>query len=868
MEFHERDEELDLLQDALAAAEGGRGSLVFISGPGGIGKSRLVQHFLATGADGVDAESAVALPHSTDRPFGPIVDLARRRFPRVAEAIDGGAHPDRVFSELFTALNRQDAPRLVWIHDLQFADQATIDLLSLLGQRMRRTSTLLIATYRSDNLEPGNPARTLAANLAATGDVVEIELGPLSADAVRSLCLDSRLDPDLAMAASGGNPFFLRELLQSQDRIPATVRDLIDARLARLTPVGRRALDVLALMGGSADRTLIVTIDPVLADGLGDASEVGMLVADGEVLRFRDDLSREFILTSMSDGQRQALHRHLLEELSRDGRPSVSPSHLAWHADGAGDGVALERYARAAIAEAERAGSWREATQQYSRLLPILADSPPEDRLAMLRSATVAALRASQPALAEAWIREGIGICHDLGDQQTLGVMMWTLSDTLYELGDIIGTRKAANEAVRILTDLDHPDGKAMAAAVGALGALRNAEYRQTVEYARESLALATDPVDSGPAIHARISLGSALMFLGDPEGETILRDAGERAHRKGLYTQAYRALHNSAWYWVEYLDLERARAITSFNEELFRGTDFRHGEHNLRLIQAAILSHGGEWAEARERLQGLLDDPAISTWNRALATLHLAHLDLRSGAGTHHLEEAIALAKALRLRWYTYALGGILTEQAWLRGNSRDAAELLAEADEGLRNHPYPQIGGLHAWWAWRATGKLPGSLDDIPQPFRDEMDGNWRSAAAAWDARGIPYFAALARLAGDDPAEMRRALADLTRLGAQPAIEAHRTRLGRYGIRSRNRGPNIATRTNPAHLTRREADVLRQLKPGARNIDIANALGISEKTVERHLTALYGKLGVTDRASALAEAAHLNLVDGSSPD
>jgi DNA-binding NarL/FixJ family response regulator len=117
---------------------------------------------------------------------------------------------------------------------------------------------------------------------------------------------------------------------------------------------------------------------------------------------------------------------------------------------------------------------------------------------------------------------------------------------------------------------------------------------------------------------------------------------------------------------------------------------------------------------------------------------------------------------------------------------------------------------------------------------------------AARAWDALGCPYEAAMA-LAGD-PGQLREALSRLERLGARPAADQVARRMRDLRIRA----PRRSTLAHPHGLTARETDVLGLLRDGLRNAEIANRLYISEKTVDHHVSAILGKLGVHSRQEA----------------
>jgi DNA-binding NarL/FixJ family response regulator len=130
---------------------------------------------------------------------------------------------------------------------------------------------------------------------------------------------------------------------------------------------------------------------------------------------------------------------------------------------------------------------------------------------------------------------------------------------------------------------------------------------------------------------------------------------------------------------------------------------------------------------------------------------------------------------------------------------------------------------------------------------------------AARLWDELGCPYEAALARVQADDEPRLREALAELQRLGALPAARLVSRRLRELGARDIPRGPQPATAANPGALTPRELEVLALVAQGLRNVEIAERLVVSSRTVDHHVSSILGKLGARTRGEAVAEGRRL---------
>jgi DNA-binding CsgD family transcriptional regulator len=197
-----------------------------------------------------------------------------------------------------------------------------------------------------------------------------------------------------------------------------------------------------------------------------------------------------------------------------------------------------------------------------------------------------------------------------------------------------------------------------------------------------------------------------------------------------------------------------------------------------------------------------------------------------------------------------------VRAEAAFLAG---DPARALAETGKASVSDLVDRsIAGKLAVWRTRVGGEL-GVTGPLPEPCELELAGDHAGASAAWDLLESPYEAAMALAASDDEDELRRSHERLLALGARPAAALVAKRLRERGARGIPRGPREATRTHPAGLTRREREVLALLEEGLRNSEIAARLVISEKTVDHHVSAILGKLGVGSRAEAVRAVAAL---------
>jgi DNA-binding CsgD family transcriptional regulator len=204
--------------------------------------------------------------------------------------------------------------------------------------------------------------------------------------------------------------------------------------------------------------------------------------------------------------------------------------------------------------------------------------------------------------------------------------------------------------------------------------------------------------------------------------------------------------------------------------------------------------------------------------------------------------------------------------EAAWLAGDPERVRVEAQSLFELTVRHGHNRLSSELAFWLWR-IGELASPPPNTLEPFALQMSGNWEEAAACWRALGCPYEAAWALADSGDESALRDALAEFTRLGAAPATAMMSQRLRELGARGIPRGPRPATCANPAHLTRRQAEILELVAEGRCTAEIAARLYLSPRTVAHHISAILAKLGVHSRAEAVQEAARRGIVAQNRP-
>ncbi|HET6940490.1 MAG TPA: AAA family ATPase, partial [Nocardioides sp.] len=855
----EREHQLATLDEYAAEARRGEGRLVLVSGEAGVGKSALLEEFERRRPDAVWAWGACD-GLFTPRPLGPLLDIAGQLGGALREATARGSTREDILQALLGSLSRTGGPTALVFEDVHWADEATLDLLRFVGKRMRTLPVLLLVTYRDDEIVPGHPLRRCLAQLSTERSTRRVDVPRLTPAAVRVLAAGSGLPADELHHLTGGNPFFLAEVLRDRgSHLPASARESVLGRVDALSRPARRALEVASLLGSRVDLDLLDAVAAPAPEAVDELVDSGLLVPDGASLRFRHEITRRAVESSLPPHRSAPLHGRILALLRA--QDVDDDARLAYHAEGASDAVAAQAHATLAAQYAASMGSHREAAVQYERALRWAGAGDDRARALLLDGL------ADEYGLLDRWedsleTRESaLELWRAVGDQLREGDGVRRLSTAYWRLCRGSESTAAAQQAVELLEPLGETEELARALAAMSSETAMAGEFDTALAVAERALPMAEELGLLDLVSDLLNTIGCVQQTICQP-WEAWLEKALAVALDAGADEAVGRAYANLQANARASLDFRLAEQVYADGMEYCEAHDMPTYINCLLGGQVETLEAIGRFDEAQALGLGRMAAAELSPVNRLSTHFTLGMIMARRGdsAAWDHLDTALSDGTALGEAQYLVPIHLARAEAHWLEGDTEGATAACRLAAD-LADQVDPAVcGRLNTWMVRLGLEPLAVSVEE---PYAVQLSGDVEAAVRRWDEIGAPYDAALSLLDGPDPEHWREAVTRLDALGADATARIARRKLRESGARGVPTGPRRTTREHPQGLTRREQEVLAELARDQTNEEIAARLVISAKTVDHHVSSVLAKLGVANRHEAITKARRLGLLD-----
>ena len=514
-ELLERSDQLSELEEVLRGALTGHGRLVFIGGEAGAGKTALLRRFCDQRAGSARVLWGACDGLLTPGPLGPLFEIADATGGELDELVRGGSRPHQIASVLADELSRR--PTVLVLEDMHWADEATLDVVRLLGRRVHALPAVVAASYRSDELARTHPLRMLFGELASERAIARLEVPPLSVGAVTKLAEGHGIDGEDLFRKTNGNPFFVSEVLAGgAGQAPETVRDAVIARSARLSDSARRLTEAVSILQPWAEIRLLEAIAADTADRIEECLASGMLVPLPDGVGFRHELARVIVEQAIPPDRRIELHLEAVKALAASpGPPDLA--RLAHHAEGAADTESVLRFAPTAASAASSLSAHREAAAQWERTLRFAGDLPAEEQAAIREQLAYERYLTGELEDAIAVQEQALALHRELGDPLKEGECLRSLSRLYRFVGRTAEAAEAGTEAVGRLEQL--PPGHELAMAYVNLG-----HHYYVAEAAEEALEWSAKGADLAVRLDDREASIYALTNEGAVEVLTRAR--------------------------------------------------------------------------------------------------------------------------------------------------------------------------------------------------------------------------------------------------------------------------------------------------------------------------------------------------------
>ncbi|MBV8118130.1 MAG: AAA family ATPase [Candidatus Eremiobacteraeota bacterium] len=868
-----RDEQLAELVELRLAAARGHGTLVLISGDAGIGKTRLLQAFRKTLRGGRAALGIGLCREFGNQPYGPVRDALQTL------EVDADSQPASSREEQLECYSRRlvQACRrrhvVMLIEDIHWADDGTLLFLHYLLPALASLRLLVVATYRTDEASRVAQLEPHVARLIRSRSTGQIALSPLAPDEMRRLVklaagAKRRLPPpaiEEIVERSDGNPLFAEELLKntlenSAKTLPFSVRATVLERVAGLDEQSRAVLSLASVLGRRFDANFLADLAGMdvgellpIVRRLRNLQLIDELDADSLNYTFRHALTREAIYGELLTAEVRALHGRIVRIL--EDRNCADLSDLGYHAWAANDATRGLHYNERAGDEAHAVHAYGVAAIAFTRAVEFARD--PHERGRLFAKAAHSSQNDGKSVQAADFYGCAIEALRQAGETAGLPEIYREMSAQARIGGDTERAIEILTHARETVDDDASPESATLGLGLAYL-LLDRGEVREAYALIEQCSAAA------GTLDYYKVTPYAALV-AGDVEAWRTASARLVAASQPLGAEQTANARFNIAF----------GNAIFGFDAAATREFESLLSEvHRLRLSSlevlasanlALIYARAGRFVEARRLLEsaGAIPEPS-TTGPIALAAAALTvgyGLWDESLVGNLCSDDVLEIAFRSRINSTLGRIAGPYARWLHARGEIARAQSVLASAMNALP----AACGATESFLAAAELGDAATQaaaferialLDSMPQaPVYIATAAHLRAlqahatgciqathafardALAHYRTLGWPLHQAHCRELLGEP---KRAVSSYRRLQARGPMRA---------FEPRDNGVQKA-----AVLSVRERQVASLVANGTVNKQIAELLAINQRTVEKYLTSIYGKLGLRNRSELAA--------------
>jgi predicted ATPase len=361
MELLERQNSIDQLSQLATDVSAGEGKTVLLSGEAGIGKTSLIKFFTSDLNSDTEILWGACDDLFTPRPLGPLYDIAYQMKSNLIKMLENEEKRVSIFSAFLNYLESTSHLKVIVIEDIHWADEATLDLVKFLSRRINRTKTILIFSYRDEEIDQDHPLYSLLGDLPHS-EIKRIRLYPLSENAVDTLMKTAGFKNDNLYERTGGNPFYVTEVLAyKNEEFPSSVKEAVIARTSNLSDDTKEVLEIISVIPTKVEIELLRKLFNNVEEHIDHCINKAILITEKKLVLFRHELARLAILNSIPEMKRIQLHQQVLNNLLENNNHQALLARIVHHASEAEDKNAIRKYAPLAAKQAALLGAHREA---------------------------------------------------------------------------------------------------------------------------------------------------------------------------------------------------------------------------------------------------------------------------------------------------------------------------------------------------------------------------------------------------------------------------------------------------------------------------------------------------------------------------
>jgi len=860
MELLERTEYLKTLNNLYNKLNSQGGHTIFILGEGGIGKSSLIDAFIKQLGHSTRILKGGCDFLFTPRPLGPLYDMVAHFSDGFKALLYSDSNKSMLFSAFLNELKSQNSPIVLIFEDIHWADEATLDLIKFLSRRVNSIYGLFIVSFRENEITHQHLFKTIYGEIPRNL-VTKLKLKPLSEQAVKELAEDTNHDYKEVYRLTKGNPFYVTEILASySDEIPENVKDTVLNVYYKQNETVRHLWEMISIFPGKVNYELIEEIEPDFYTSIENSIAAGILLNDGKHVFFKHELFRTAIENEISALNKIRLNQKVLDHLLSAKTVEKNFSLIVHFAKNSQNGEIVEKFAPLAAKSAALQGSHSEASKLYLTAIEY-HDTYNENLGRLYENAAYECYLTNQITKAIEAQKKALEIWKKFNEEVKIATSLRFLSRLNWFNGKREEAERFGIEAIEAIKEGFPISVKALAYSNYSQLKMLSFEKELAIEYGEKAIKLATEIGDKEILCHALNNVGAAT-YQEDPSGLTYLQKSLSIAKENDFQEHVARAYTNMVSISIEHKDYEYA--LKNLNEALVYcvENDLYSWNYYMLVWKARYHFELCEWAEAESIVKDIVSNPYHPAIIRMGSLTVLGRLLNRKGNfnGITYLQEAIDLAIDTNEIQRVLPLTIALLEYEWMTQDHSFSDKIIYVAQNLLKEIPHIRYYSELVYWLIK-TKRPYVQVKQWHKLYEPDIKKDFNKAAEQWKSIGCKFEYALSIYQMSKESNYE-ALEILDEIGAKGALEFLKQDLRSKGVKNIPRGKRETTKNNPANLTNRQIDVLRLLKDGLTNLEIADSLFISAKTVDHHVSAILSKLEVDNRQKAVAEAEKLGIL------